>query len=64
MRQAVQVFSWISIVIGVLAILGGFVPDPTTGQLDLYAFLGGGLFFLQGMLTVIYLAQEKETTNV
>jgi len=60
MRQAVQIFSWISIVIGALAILGGFAPDPITGQLDPYAFLGGGLFLLQGLLTVIYLSQESK----
>ena len=60
MKLAVQIFSWISIVIGLLAILGGFAPDPTTGQLDPYAFLGGGLFFTQGLLTVIYLSQEKK----
>jgi hypothetical protein len=60
MRTAVQIFSWVSIVIGVLAILGGFAPDPATGQIDPYAFLGGGLFLIQGLLTIIYLSQNKE----
>lgn len=59
MRLAVQIFSWISIVIGVLAVLGGFQPLPD-GTYDPYAFLGGGLFFTQGLLTLIYLSQHKE----
>ena len=59
MRLAVQVFSWFSIIIGALAVLGGFVPLPD-GTYDPYAFIGGGMFLIQGLLTIIYLSQESK----
>ena len=62
MKTAVQVFSWIAIIIGMLAFIGGFEP-LADGSYDMYAFLGGGLFFTQGLLTLIYIAQNKENWN-
>jgi hypothetical protein len=59
MRTAVLVFSWLSIVIGALTIISGLVPLPD-GTYDPYAFIGGGLFLVQGLLTVIYLSQEND----
>jgi hypothetical protein len=59
MRLALQILSYMAIVVGAFAIIGGFTPTAN-GTLDPYAFIGGGLFFVQGLLTVIYLQRETE----
>ena len=51
MRTLLQVVSWIGIVVGGLAILGS--------EGDYYALVGGGLFFTQGLVALIYLNKEK-----
>ena len=61
MKLAVQIFSWISIVIGALAILGGVVTG--TGELDGYALLGGGLFLTQGLLAIIYIYTNENNAS-
>lgn len=61
MRTTVKVFSIISVVIGALAILG----SPTAGYdaagnvaFGANALIGGALFLVQGVLTLVYLSQE------
>ena len=61
MKQTLQVLSWICLVLGVLAIIGGFTAVDAYGNsaIDGSALLGGVLFFTQGLLTVIYLSEGK-----
>lgn len=56
METALKVFSWIGIVLGVFAILGSLSEPVDAG----YAFVGGLLFFMQGLLAVIYIKQQEE----
>jgi len=59
MKIAVLIFSWFSIGLGSLAILGGFIPAED-GTYDPYAFIGGFLFLIQGLLTVIYVMTRED----
>lgn len=58
MKQALKIMSWVAIVLGVLAILGGF--GETSGSEASYAFLGGLLFGVEGLLALIYIKQTEE----
>lgn len=60
MKLTLQIFSWIAVVIGVLAVLGSFgiTEDGTFGIVDYYGILGGGLFFAQGALSLIYIHKD------
>ena len=53
MKDTLKVFSWVAVVIGVFAILGGIDP------LDGYALIGGILFLAQGWMTLIFIKQNK-----
>ncbi len=57
MKLALQVVSWIGVIIGALAILGGVTSTDLDGMayIDWYAVVGGALFFLQGVLALAYL---------
>jgi hypothetical protein len=61
MKTTIQVLSWICLVLGVLAIIGGFTSVDAYGNqaIDGYSLLGGILFFTQGLLTVIYIGMEE-----
>jgi hypothetical protein len=65
MKLPLQIFSWIGIVLGVFAIIGAFAGNYDqfgNATIDPYALLGGGLFFLQGLLALLYISEkEKET---
>ena len=54
MKLTLQIFSWIGIVMGVLAIFGSIGTEDAG-----YAILGGLLFFLQGLIALLYI-YEKE----
>ena len=53
MKDTLKVFSWIAVVLGALAILGGL--DPIDG----YSLFGGGLFLAQGWMTLIFIRENK-----
>ncbi len=59
MKIAVLAFSWFAIGLGFLAIMGGFIPAED-GSYDPYAFIGGFLFLIQGLLTVIYVMTRED----
>ena len=52
MKDTLKVFSWIAVVLGGCAIIGGL--DPIDG----YAIVGGALFLAQGWMTLIYIKQQ------
>jgi len=52
MKLALQIISWIAIMIGALAIIGA--------DGDYYAFVGGVLFFTQGLLSILYINKDKK----
>lgn len=53
MKLALQIVSWIAVVLGVLAIIG------SAG--DMYALIGGMMFFTQGLLALLYIDKvDKE----
>jgi hypothetical protein len=56
MKLAVQIIAYGAMLMGVFAILGGFATG--TGELDNYAIFGGLLFFISGLMPIIYLYQE------
>lgn len=47
MRKALQIFAWFAVVLGSITILAGVD--------DYYAFVGGGLFLAQGILSLCYI---------
>lgn len=60
MKTTLKTLSWVCIVLGVLAIIGGFTAVDVYGNsaIDGYALLGGVLFFAQGLLTITYIGSE------
>lgn len=58
MKSALQIISWIGVIIGALAILGG-LTEPTPDQA--YTLVGGALFFLQGALALAYISEVSKT---
>jgi hypothetical protein len=59
MKLGLQIFSWVAVVIGVLASISGLSQisaDPTSAY---YSLLGGALFATQGVLSLIYVNQHK-----
>ena len=61
MRLLVQIFSWVGVVMGLLAVIGGFTTTDELGRqmINGSAIVGGLLFFTQGALTLVYLSQER-----
>lgn len=55
MKTALQIFSWIAVVLGVLAILGSASGGPDAG----YGFVGGALFLTEGVLALAYVRSKK-----
>lgn len=58
MKIALQIFSWILLILGLFALLG-YAADTSDG----YALIGGGLCFIQGLLAVIYIDSNKNDQN-
>ncbi len=59
MKLALQVFSWIAVTLGVLAIIGGFSDmaiDPSGAQ---YSLAGGALFLVEGVLALTYIKSHQ-----
>jgi hypothetical protein len=55
MKSALQIFSWIAIVIGALAILGSISAEDGGSGL-----IGGVLFLTQGILAIAYISSQEE----
>lgn len=63
MKTALQIFSTIGILIGVLAIIGGFtsgIDAYGNPAVDGYALFGGVLFLTQGVLSLVYIAIQED----
>jgi hypothetical protein len=56
MKIALQIFSWIGIVLGFFAVLGSLEGGADAA----YSFFGGALFFTQGLLALIYISQNTK----
>lgn len=52
MRTLLKVVSWVSAILGILALIG------SNG--DGYTVFGGGLFLAQGAIALMYLEREKK----
>jgi hypothetical protein len=59
MKLALQIVSWVAIVIGVLAIVGGLAETSSDPASAYYSLLGGALFATQGVLSLIYVNQHR-----
>lgn len=60
MKLALTITSWVAVMIGVLAILGGFgnlAAAPTTAYYD---FIGGGMFAGEGILALAYISDREK----
>lgn len=55
MKIALQIFSWIAVVLGALAILGSAEGGVDAG----YSFVGGVFFLTQGVLALVYINQKE-----
>ena len=55
MKLALQIISWVGVVMGAFALLGSIT------EYDPYAVIGGALFFLQGLFALIYIDQVSKT---
>ena len=58
MKKALQIMSWVAVVLGGLAILGGF--SETTAEEAMFAFVGGLLFGVEGLLALLYIKQVEK----
>lgn len=59
MKSALKVTSWIAVVLGAFAILGGVGQLTTAPSEAGYSLAGGALFFAQGIMSLIYIDQTK-----
>lgn len=54
MKLALQIFSWIAIILGALALVFATTyPDPAP------SIIGGGLFLAEGILALVYINSTK-----
>jgi hypothetical protein len=60
MKKALTIMSWAAIVLGGLAILGGF--SENSAEEAMFSFVGGLLFGVEGLLAILYI-KETEKTN-
>ena len=52
MEKALKVLSWICVVLGALAVL------QSLAEFEIYGLIGGGLFFSQGLLALLYIDKK------
>ena len=60
MRSALKVTSWIAVIIGLMAIVGGISELTIAPENAYYSLLGGIMFFSQGLLTLIYVSSKEK----
>jgi hypothetical protein len=53
MEKSLKILSWVSIVLGILAIIGSVADQDVSG------FIGGGLFLAEGWAAVLYMQKYK-----
>lgn len=58
MKLALQITSWFSLAIGVLALIDGFATSSTDVNSG-YTIAGGLMFAIQGLLPLIYIHGRK-----
>jgi hypothetical protein len=58
MKIALQIFSWVAVVLGILAIIGA-AGQPTPAEVT-YSLTGGALFLTQGILALAYIASKEK----
>ena len=62
MELALKIVSWIAIVIGALAVIGG-LADASIDPDYMYVVIGGGIYLAMGVLALSYMnkyPQEKK----
>jgi len=59
MKQALTIFSWIAIILGTFAIVGGVAQVSVAPEDAYYSLLGGVLFLTQGVLAIAYMNKQK-----
>lgn len=59
MKLALQIFSWVAVVIGVLALINGAVLISTDPENAYYTLIGGVLFGVEGALALQYIQDHK-----
>lgn len=59
MRLTLQITSWFSLVLGLIALAEGFAASSTDVNSG-YTIAGGLLFGIEGLLALIYVHQEKK----
>jgi hypothetical protein len=60
MGLALTITSWVAVVLGVLAVLGGFFNLATLPTTAYYDFAGGVMFAGEGILALVYINQTEE----
>lgn len=63
MKTALQVFSIISIVLGTLALVQGFIDLGAYVEDAGYSIVGGGFFLVEGILALGYINEVAEETK-
>jgi uncharacterized membrane protein (UPF0136 family) len=56
MKLGLQIFSWVAVVLGVLAVIGGLAG----GEDSYSSLLGGILFGVEGVLALVYVSQTQK----
>lgn len=56
MKTTLYIVSWVSLVLGILAVLGS-ISEPTDG---IYGVIGGGMYAIQGFIALAYLKSEEK----
>jgi hypothetical protein len=58
MKLALQITSWVAVVVGVLAIISGLSEISSYPTDAYYSLLGGVMFGGQGLLALIYINEK------
>lgn len=58
MKLGLQTFSWVAVVLGVLAVIGGLTTLSSDPSGACYSLLGGVLFGVEGVLALFYVTQH------
>jgi len=60
MKLALQIISWIAVVLGALAIIDGLSVMSYDSEGAYYSMVGGAMFLTQGVVALIYVNQQKK----
>ena len=59
MKLTLQITSWVSVVIGVLAFIGGLGELAATPTAAYYSFMGGAMFAGQAIVALAYINYKE-----